>query len=191
MAQDSMNPYPLDSRPNTSSTPRQYIAWHAETYRTTRNTRQNAALHLWQFHRLQTQATIELMRQPAPIPLGFTAYVEESQLLTGLWLEPGTGNTIAAGDVQLPSSFDNLQAYLPLMFNNFSLPFPGSFGDLAPKGNGTHFGHTGVKSYLPPPTSTSNIPGSPQAFAPMDKSSSSKFQRSCDLLSWVYLPGLP
>ena len=58
---------------------------------------------------------------------------------------------------QLPTSFDDLQTYLPLMLNNFSLPIQDGFGNVPADGSIVDFGDASI--YPPPP------PGVPGEFA--------------------------
>ncbi|KAI1881358.1 hypothetical protein JX265_000184 [Neoarthrinium moseri] len=102
-----------------------------------------------------TQSTDSLSQQPEtpPVPASFGPNVEPANppAFVGSWFESGTGNTITVEDnFQLPSSFDNLQAYFPLMFNNFSLPVQGSFGELGPRSHVSDFNEGSVPSYQPP-----------------------------------------
>lgn len=99
--------------------------------------------------------------EPRPAPPGHMGYIQPDN--PGSWFESGSGNTASFDDnFQLPNSFDNLQAYFPLMYNNFSLPVPESLGELVPSGNVSDYSDASASVYPPPDaamTDLSMVPG--------------------------------
>ncbi|KAI0132181.1 hypothetical protein BJ170DRAFT_234301 [Xylariales sp. AK1849] len=91
--------------------------------------------------------------QVVPMLPGLTPSLGPGDLQPHYWWgsENVSDNTDAiANDFQLPSSFDNLQAYFPLMYNNFSLPMQGTVGDSEPSANVSGIGEAAASSYPPP-----------------------------------------
>lgn len=74
---------------------------------------------------------------------------------------------------QLPTSFDDLQTYLPLMLNNFSLPLHDGFGNVPAAGSIVDFGDTSI--YPPPPVPQGDFTAvslAPETFQPVTTGSS-------------------
>ncbi|KAM0810856.1 hypothetical protein AB5N19_11209 [Seiridium cardinale] len=105
----------------------------------------------------ETAETTTSPRTPQPYSLPTTGDaavppIENPAAFNGPWFASGVSNTMPVGDnFPLPSSDDNLQAYFPLMFNNFSLPIQEHLHPYGTMGNASGFGETVGSIYAPPP----------------------------------------
>jgi hypothetical protein len=149
----------FSNRPATVEPPPQfspeYILNPLAIYRMARNDIQDQEKHAPEHSSSAPSSSKALMSitsgglpQAVPVQSGATPCVEPagSAGFLGSWFEGGSSNMIPLEDgFQLPSSFDNLQAYFPLMYNNFSLP--------------SDFSDVGSSNYpAPPDAAAANMP---------------------------------
>lgn len=99
------------------------------------------------------------LSQPASIPCEDLSGAGPANFagFTGPWFEAGTGNMASAGNFQLPSGQDTLQAYFPLMLNNFNVPFQDPLGQMNGAGHSSDFSSANTPEYLSNQTPTPNV----------------------------------